>query len=139
MPGYSASVASRTRMNPSKSVGPTQIPSTFTRRQEGAVPNVAILRQNVRAGRARGEEAMNPAGATLPLDCDQLLSWKGRQEIADDTITAPPMAALGATLDRDDPPPRLGDPLPPLRHWLYFLPLPQHTPNGPDGHARRCG
>src|ERR1700675_4560519 len=101
MPGKSASVASRTRMNPSKSVGPTQVPSTFARQQEGAVPNVAILRQNVRT---RGEEAMNPAGTTLPLDRDQLASWKGRREIADDTITPTPMGALAATLDRDDPP-----------------------------------
>ena len=82
---------------------------------------------------------MNPAGTTLPLDRDQLASWKGRREIADDTITATPMAALAATLDRDDPPPRLGDPLPPLWHWLYFLPLHRQSQIGPDGHARRGG
>lgn len=82
---------------------------------------------------------MNPAGTTLPLDRDQFASWKGRREIADDTITATPMAALAATLDRDDPPPRLGDPLPPLWHWLYFLPLHRQSQIGPDGHARRGG
>src|ERR1700687_2994368 len=104
MPGKSASVASRTRMNPSKSVGPTQIPSTFARQQEGAVPNAAILRQKSGRTEQRGEEAMNPAATTPPLDRDQLASWKGRREIADDTITATPMAALAATLDCDDPP-----------------------------------
>ncbi len=82
---------------------------------------------------------MNPAGTILPLDRDQLASWKGRREIADDSITATPMAALAATLDRDDPPPRLGDPLPPLWHWLYFLPLHRQSQIGPDGHARRGG
>ncbi|HEX6005650.1 MAG TPA: MaoC family dehydratase N-terminal domain-containing protein, partial [Burkholderiales bacterium] len=42
-----------------------------------------------------------------------------------------------ATLDRDDPPPRDGDPLPPLWHWLYFLPLHRQSAIGPDGHAKR--
>jgi 3-methylfumaryl-CoA hydratase len=82
---------------------------------------------------------MNPAGTTLPLDRDQLASWKGRREIADDTITVTPMAALAATLDRNDPPPGLGDPLPPLWHWVYFLPLHRQSQIGPDGHARRGG
>jgi 3-methylfumaryl-CoA hydratase len=42
-------------------------------------------------------------------------------------------------LDRDDPPPRPGDPLPPLWHWLYFLPLHRQSELGPDGHAKRGG
>src|SRR5271154_2108005 len=82
---------------------------------------------------------MNPAGTTLPLDRDQIASWKGRREAVEDTITATPMAALAATLDRDDPLPRLGDPLPPLWHWLYFLPLHRQSQIGPDGHVRRGG
>jgi 3-methylfumaryl-CoA hydratase len=46
---------------------------------------------------------------------------------------------LSATLDRDDPAPRRGDPLPPLWHWLYFLPAYRESEVGPDGHARRGG
>ena len=32
-----------------------------------------------------------------------------------------------------------GTPLPPLWHWLYFLPLHRASEIGPDGHARRGG
>ena len=65
--------------------------------------------------------------------------WIGRSETVSDTVTATPCAALSATLDRpgDRPPP--GTPLPPLWHWLYFLPLHRQSDLGPDGHARRGG
>ena len=65
--------------------------------------------------------------------------WVGRTESRTDVVTSTPAAALGATLDRDDPPPRAGDPLPPLWHWLYFLPLARQSEIGPDGHAKRGG
>jgi 3-methylfumaryl-CoA hydratase len=65
--------------------------------------------------------------------------WIGRRETRTDRVTATPIAALAATLDRDDPPPADGDPLPPLWHWLYFLPLDRQADVGPDGHARRGG
>src|SRR5689334_15093187 len=65
--------------------------------------------------------------------------WVGRTESRIDVVTAAPVAALSATLDRDDPPPRAGDPLPPLWHWLYFLPLARQSEIGPDGHAKRGG
>ncbi len=68
-----------------------------------------------------------------------LRDWIGREEHLADTVTLAPVAALSATLDRDDPPPRLGDELPPLWHWLYFLPHPRQSELGPDGHARRGG
>ena len=32
-----------------------------------------------------------------------------------------------------------GTPLPPLWHWLYFLPLHRQSEIGPDGHAKRGG
>ena len=63
--------------------------------------------------------------------------WIGRTELRSDQVTPMPVAALAATLDRDDPPPRDGDSLPPLWHWLYFLPLHRQSEIGPDGHARR--
>ncbi|HEY2134011.1 MAG TPA: MaoC family dehydratase N-terminal domain-containing protein [Acetobacteraceae bacterium] len=75
----------------------------------------------------------------MELDIAHLKSWIGRQEIAQDSVTPVPVAALSATLDRDDPSPRPGDPLPPLWHWLYFLPLHRQSELGPDGHARRGG
>ncbi len=63
--------------------------------------------------------------------------WIGRREMRTDRVTATPIAALAATLDRDDPPPADGDPLPPLWHWLYFLPLYRQSDVGSAGHARR--
>ena len=66
-------------------------------------------------------------------------AWIGRTEERADTITAVPVAALAATLDRDDPPPQRGTPLPPLWHWLFFLPLQRQSELGPDGHPRRGG
>ena len=65
--------------------------------------------------------------------------WIGRRETRTDRVTATPIAALAATLDRDDAPPADGEALPPLWHWLYFLPLYRQSDVGPDGHARRGG
>ena len=68
-----------------------------------------------------------------------LQSWAGKSETLHDDITAAPVAGLAATLDRDDPAPTPGAPLPPLWHWLYFLPQQRQSEIGPDGHARRGG
>ena len=63
--------------------------------------------------------------------------WVGREETREDVVTAAPLSALSALLDRDDPPPRAGDAAPPLAHWLYFLPHYRQSEAGPDGHAAR--
>ncbi|MGJ7495371.1 FAS1-like dehydratase domain-containing protein [Variovorax sp. RT4R15] len=68
-----------------------------------------------------------------------LQAWQGRSETFADGITAAPVRALSATLDRDDPLPEAGTPLPALWHWLYFLPHHRQSEIGPDGHARRGG
>ncbi|MDQ6638759.1 MAG: acyl-CoA dehydrogenase, partial [Pseudomonadota bacterium] len=70
---------------------------------------------------------------------DPYADWLGRTEERRDTVTATPVAALAATLDRDDPAPGTGTPLPPLWHWLYFLPLYGQSELGADGHPRRGG
>ncbi|SDM08601.1 3-methylfumaryl-CoA hydratase [Oryzisolibacter propanilivorax] len=77
-----------------------------------------------------------------PLDAAaiaHLQSWQGRSETLHDSATAQPLAALSATLDRDDPAPAPGTPVPPLWHWLYFLPHARQSELGPDGHPRRGG
>ena len=73
------------------------------------------------------------------LDVDHLRSWIGKQETLHDQVTRFPIAALSATLDRDDLAPTEGDPLPPLWHWLYFLPTARQSILGPDGHPARGG
>ena len=65
--------------------------------------------------------------------------WIGRTETRNDVVTPVPIAALSATLDRDDPTPRIGDALPPLWHWLFFLPIDPLANAGPDGHPARGG
>jgi 3-methylfumaryl-CoA hydratase len=73
------------------------------------------------------------------MDIVHFQQWIGRSETHADIVTAAPAAALAATLDRDDAPPRTGDILPPLWHWLYFLPAHRQSALGPDGHAARGG
>jgi 3-methylfumaryl-CoA hydratase len=68
-----------------------------------------------------------------------LQSWVGKAQTLGDDITAASVRALSATLDRDDPAPLPGTALPPLWHWLYFLPQARQSELGPDGHARRGG
>ncbi len=70
---------------------------------------------------------------------DNLQAWIGRTEERTDTITAVPPAALAATLDRDDLVTAVGTALPPLWHWLYFLPMARQSELGADGHAKRGG
>jgi 3-methylfumaryl-CoA hydratase len=75
----------------------------------------------------------------MDIPIDHLRGWIGRSETAADTVTAAPVAALAATLDRDPALPAPGEALPPLWHWLYFLPLHRQSELGLDGHARRGG
>jgi 3-methylfumaryl-CoA hydratase len=66
-----------------------------------------------------------------------LKAWTGRSEIVTDTLAPTPYAALAATLDRAAERPAAGVALPPLWHWLYFLPLYRQSEVGADGHAQR--
>jgi 3-methylfumaryl-CoA hydratase len=75
----------------------------------------------------------------MDIDPSVLQAWIGRSETARDTITPTPVRALEATLDHPARPVETGMPLPPLWHWLYFLPLHRHSEIGADGHARRGG
>jgi 3-methylfumaryl-CoA hydratase len=73
------------------------------------------------------------------IDVDHLRTWIGRSDRRSDDLATAPVVALAATLDRDDPPPQAGDPLPLLWHWLYFLPHHRQSDLGQDGHARLGG
>jgi 3-methylfumaryl-CoA hydratase len=69
----------------------------------------------------------------------ELRAWVGRSETVQDTIGPTPVVALTATLDHPPVPVPSGTPLPPLWHWLYFLPMHRQSEIGPDGHAKRGG
>ncbi|SDG77021.1 FAS1-like dehydratase domain-containing protein [Roseospirillum parvum] len=66
-------------------------------------------------------------------------AWIGRQEETTETLGPWPLIGLAATLDRDPGGIGPGTPLPPLAHWLYFLPRTPARDLGPDGHAKRGG
>lgn len=71
----------------------------------------------------------------MPLD--DMRAWLGRTQSVEDFVAPWPAKALIATLDERDPEPRMGDPLPPLWHWLYFLEAAPASRIGPDGHGER--
>ncbi|MFZ4652257.1 MAG: FAS1-like dehydratase domain-containing protein [Rubrivivax sp.] len=73
-------------------------------------------------------------------------AWVGRETWQEDLIGPTPLRALAAMLDAPESLPGVasdafapGTPLPPLWHWLYFLPLHRQDELGEDGHARRGG
>lgn len=75
----------------------------------------------------------------MAVDIETLRQWIGKTESRTDQVTPVPIRALSATLDRENAPARPGDSLPPLWHWLYFLPIHRQSELGADGHPRRGG
>ena len=73
------------------------------------------------------------------LTLEHLRTWVGRREEIEDVVAASRVAALAATLDRDDPPPAPGDALPPPWHWTLCVPAARQSALGPDGHPARGG
>ncbi|WP_144137648.1 MaoC family dehydratase N-terminal domain-containing protein [Paraburkholderia sp. BCC1884] len=65
----------------------------------------------------------------------KLDDWLDKQSVSEDDITAFPLTAMAATLDRAES----GDTVPPLWHWLYFLPVAPMSEVGADGHPKRGG
>ncbi|MFF4801354.1 hypothetical protein ACFY1U_23650 [Streptomyces sp. NPDC001351] len=63
-------------------------------------------------------------------------SWHPEPVTDGDALPAGPAAALSAVLDLPGPAAEVGDPLPPLWQWLYFLHWPPQQSLGPDGHLR---
>ncbi len=65
--------------------------------------------------------------------------WVGKTETRSDVINAWPVEALSATLNRSDPAPQAGDPLPAGWHWMFFLEARPMSELGTDGHPQRGG
>ncbi len=68
-------------------------------------------------------------------DAVKLTAWIGRSETLADYSAISPVAKMSATLDREDPVPADGDPVPPGWHWVYFNPMPLARQIQHDGHA----
>jgi 3-methylfumaryl-CoA hydratase len=71
----------------------------------------------------------------MPESNPPLDAWVGRSESRHDHVSAFPVTALAATLEREISP----NTVPPLWHWLYFLPVAPLSGVGPDGHPKRGG
>lgn len=72
-------------------------------------------------------------------DIEHLRSWIGRSETRTELLAPAPATLLAATLDCPELPTAVGNPLPPLFHWLYFLPGCPQSQIGIDGHPVRGG
>ena len=76
--------------------------------------------RRVRGGKLR--RMYGPHSQAQPMskiDIEHLRTWIDRREAVDDVVTAAPLRALAATLDRDDAPRGNGDPVPPSTPGLY--------------------
>lgn len=73
------------------------------------------------------------------IDIETWQTWVGRSEAGADEIGARQIERLCAILDHE---PRIwsaGDVVPPLAHWLHFLPTARQSEIGDDGHPIRGG
>ncbi|GGI27614.1 MULTISPECIES: FAS1-like dehydratase domain-containing protein [Bradyrhizobium] len=73
------------------------------------------------------------------VDGHDYQEWIGRTVTQEDMVTASPIERLDATLETDHQLYSTGVALPPLAHWLYFLPNERQSTLGPDGHPKRGG
>jgi 3-methylfumaryl-CoA hydratase len=86
----------------------------------------------------RAQVAEASAGMTSHDPHDPLAPWRawiGRTEQRTDLVTAAPLAALAALLDRDEPEPLPGTDIPPLAHWLYGQTLPRQSELDAEGRS----
>ena len=70
-------------------------------------------------------------------DLEKLKEWIGRKESDVDYVTVPAVHRLAATLDRGDPMPKMGDPLPVGWHQILFPRVVRQSQIGADGHPER--
>jgi len=72
-------------------------------------------------------------------DQNAFSAWVGSTEVRQDIISLSPTLGVSAMLDREGPPLDIGDPLPCLWHWFYFLPQVAASQISSDGHPERGG
>ena len=67
------------------------------------------------------------------MNAPNLTDWIGNSDVRHQRLEPWPVAALSALFDLDDPAAEAGRPLPPMWHWLYFLPSARRSETGEDG------
>jgi 3-methylfumaryl-CoA hydratase len=75
----------------------------------------------------------------MNVDMNHLQQWIGKSETMVERITPFPSNALAATFDRTDLAYSDGSLVPPLWHWLHFLPISPLAEAGMDGHPEKGG
>ena len=75
----------------------------------------------------------------MSFEIQDLKQWIGRSETRIEQLGPYPATALAATLNRSDGVFEAGMSLPPLWHWLHFLPASRLDETGTDGHPARGG
>ena len=70
------------------------------------------------------------------IDLEHLQTWIGKEACDPDVAGAGVISGLAALLDYEGPP---WPDVPPLGHWLYFLPKAPQSQLSDDGHPRRGG
>ena len=73
----------------------------------------------------------------MAQDLEKLKDWIGERETDVDYVTIPAVHRLAATLDRDDPVPKFGDPLPAGWQVMLFPRVVRQSQVGHDGHPTR--
>ncbi len=73
----------------------------------------------------------------MTQDLEKLKDWIGNKESDTDYVTVPAVHRLAATLDRADPMPKTGDPLPVGWHQILFPRVVRQSQIGADGHPER--
>ncbi|MGF6999339.1 FAS1-like dehydratase domain-containing protein [Paraburkholderia sp. GAS32] len=73
------------------------------------------------------------------VDIEYLRTWVGRTETRAEWLAPTPATLLAATLDHPEIPTGVGNPLPALFQWLYFLPAFRQSQIDADGHPVRGG
>lgn len=73
----------------------------------------------------------------MTQNLDQLKDWIGRTTDVSDFISPTTIDGMAATLDRQDPGTRIGDPIPASWHWLFFNKAARQSELGDDGHPAR--
>lgn len=67
------------------------------------------------------------------IDIEGLRAQLGRTIVDGDVATTAPLRGMACTFDRDEPPPREGDPVPPGWHLAYFPDTPKRSELAEDG------
>ena len=75
----------------------------------------------------------------MQIDVSDYEDWIGKTQEIEDKLEVSPLNRMAATLNERRREYSIGEKVPTLWHWLYFLNLPLQKNLGADGHEKRQG